>query len=104
MITPIKAMTISQIIARQDDLLVSADDIKEIAKNERAKVIDEVIKTLGNDYWNIAKIQQLKEQKSNNTDNTKSPCCYCKSDQASCCGCPEYFEWKRSKNELYSTD
>lgn len=30
---------------------------------ERANVIDEVITTLGNDYWNIAKIQQLKEQK-----------------------------------------
>lgn len=43
MITPIKTMTISQIIARQDDLLVSADDVKAIAKNEREKVIDIII-------------------------------------------------------------
>ena len=31
MITPIKTMTINQIMERKDDLLVSVDDIKEIA-------------------------------------------------------------------------
>lgn len=31
------------------------------------------------------------------SNDTKSPCCYCKSDMASCCGCPEYFEWKKQK-------
>lgn len=36
---------------------------EHIRAYERAKVLDEVIKTLGNDYWNIAKIQQMKEQK-----------------------------------------
>lgn len=43
MITPIRMMTVSQIIARQDDLLMSADDVKTIAKNEKAKVINELI-------------------------------------------------------------
>lgn len=42
MITPIRAMTINQLIARQDDLLVSVDDIKKLAENERAKTLDEV--------------------------------------------------------------
>lgn len=35
---------------------------EDIRADERAKVLEEVIKTLGNDYWNIAKIQELKEQ------------------------------------------
>lgn len=43
MITPIKTMTINQIMERKDDLLVSADDIKEIARNERNKAIDKFI-------------------------------------------------------------
>lgn len=37
--------------------------VDESRADERAKVLDEVIKTLGNDYWSIAKIEQLKEQK-----------------------------------------
>ena len=40
MITPIKTMTINQIMERKDDLLVSVDDIKGMAKNERNKAID----------------------------------------------------------------
>ncbi len=32
MITPIQTMTIDQICNRQDDLLVSVDDIREVAK------------------------------------------------------------------------
>lgn len=40
MITPIKTMTINQIMERKDDLLVSVDDIKQMAKNERHKAID----------------------------------------------------------------
>ena len=43
MITPIKTMTINQIMERKDDLLVSVDDIKEIAINERNKAIDKFI-------------------------------------------------------------
>lgn len=35
MITPIKTLTIQQICKRQDDLLVSTDDIKKVAENER---------------------------------------------------------------------
>lgn len=41
MITPIRTMTINQIMERKDDLLVSVDDIKKLAKEERNKVIDD---------------------------------------------------------------
>ena len=41
MITPIRIMTINQIMKRKDDLLVSVDDIKELAKEERNKAIDD---------------------------------------------------------------
>lgn len=41
MITPIQTMRISDIMERQDDLLLSSDDIKELARNERAKAISE---------------------------------------------------------------
>ena len=41
MITPIWTMKISEIVERHEDLLVSADDIKELAKNERVKAIEE---------------------------------------------------------------
>ena len=37
MITPIQTMTIDQICNRQDDLLVSVDDIREVAKRERRR-------------------------------------------------------------------
>lgn len=46
MITPIKTMTINQIVERKDDLLMSDDDIKEMAKNIRAKAIDEFAERL----------------------------------------------------------
>ena len=41
MITPIYTMRINEIIDRQNDLLVSAEDIKEMARNERVKAITE---------------------------------------------------------------
>ena len=41
MITPIWRLTIQQLFERQSDLVMSADDIKELAKNERNKAIDE---------------------------------------------------------------
>lgn len=41
MITPIKTMTINQIVERKDDLLMSDDDIKELARNVRNKAISE---------------------------------------------------------------
>lgn len=40
MITPIKSINISDLLKRENDLLVSVDDIKAIAINERAKQID----------------------------------------------------------------
>ena len=46
MITPIGTLNINQIAERKDDLLVSSDDIKELARNERNKVIDEFISEL----------------------------------------------------------
>lgn len=35
MITPIGTLNINQIAERKDDLLVSSEDIKAVAKNER---------------------------------------------------------------------
>lgn len=46
MITPIKTMTINQIVERKDDLLMSDDDIKELARNVRNKAIDDFISRL----------------------------------------------------------
>lgn len=46
MITPIRAMTISQICDRKDDLLVSADDIRKMAARERSNAIDDFAKKL----------------------------------------------------------
>lgn len=43
MITPIRTMTINQIAERKDDLLMSDDDIKELARNVRNKAIDELL-------------------------------------------------------------
>jgi hypothetical protein len=41
MITPIRTMTIEQICERKDDLLICSDDVKDLARNERNKAIDE---------------------------------------------------------------
>ena len=41
MITQIRTLTIDQICERKNDLLLSVDDVIELAKNERAKAIDE---------------------------------------------------------------
>lgn len=41
MITPIGTLNINQICERKEDLLVSSEDIKALAKNERSKAIDE---------------------------------------------------------------
>ena len=78
MITPIRTMTINQIVERKDELLMSDDDIKELAKNERAKAIDEFAKELladapknyagekmlGGDisYISANKVEQIAEQ------------------------------------------
>ena len=43
MITPIGTLNINQIAERKDDLLVSSDDIKALARNERNKTIDEFV-------------------------------------------------------------
>lgn len=41
MITPIKSLKINEICERKDDLLMSVEDIKQIAANEKEKTIDE---------------------------------------------------------------
>ena len=41
MITPIRALNIREVCKRMDDLLVSSDDIKELARNERKKAVEE---------------------------------------------------------------
>lgn len=40
MITPIKSLNILDLMQRDNDLLVSIDDVKAIAKNEREKIIN----------------------------------------------------------------
>lgn len=54
MITPIGTLNINQIAERKDDLLMSDDDIKELAKNVRAKAIDEFTKEIVAEYDNDA--------------------------------------------------
>jgi len=51
MITPIKTMTVNQIADRKDDLLMSNKDIKELARNERNKVIEEFAERLKSDEF-----------------------------------------------------
>ena len=43
MITPVWALTIDKLCERKNDLLFSDADIKELARNERAKAIDEFL-------------------------------------------------------------
>ena len=70
MITPIRTMTISEIAERKDDLLVSADDIKEMAKNVRNKAIDEFVELIcdrayvSNDFLKIREgyLKEIAEQ------------------------------------------
>ena len=64
MITPIWTMKISEIVERHEDLLVSADDIKELAKNERVKAIEEFAEALKKelneyDFWKYDIITDL---------------------------------------------
>ena len=54
MITPIRTLTINELLKRKEDLLISSDDIKVVAKNERNKAIDEfaeVIKQKSETEW-----------------------------------------------------
>lgn len=65
MITPIRTMTINEIVERKYDLLVSADDIKELARNERNKAIDDFVDYLSpilNTYHDRVKLDEIAEQ------------------------------------------
>lgn len=46
MITPIKSINVWDLLKRENDLLVSIDDIKAIARNERLHTIDEFVKAI----------------------------------------------------------
>lgn len=46
MITPIGTLNINQICERKNDLLVSTDDVKALARNERNKAIDDFVERL----------------------------------------------------------
>ena len=50
MITPIKCLSIWDLLKRENDLLVSVDDVKKIAQNERNKIISCLPKCHDEDY------------------------------------------------------
>lgn len=81
MITPIRTLTINQICDRKDDLLVSGNDIREVAEHVRKKAIDDFTKRLceafdetdlkSNGYYpnNIVRLVAMK-LKAGGTDDT----------------------------------
>lgn len=67
MITPVWALTIDKLCERKNDLLFSDADIKELARNERAKAIDEFAEKIGgygtyDDYGNVIDILKIAEE------------------------------------------
>lgn len=67
MITPIQTMTIDQICNRQDDLLVSVDDIREVAKRERNSLAVEKLEDVydyivGSSFDEVYIIRKLKQK------------------------------------------
>lgn len=48
MITPIKIMTIDEIVQRNNDMLMSVEDMKDLAIHERNSAIDEFVHELLN--------------------------------------------------------
>lgn len=50
MITPIKSLNIWDLMKRENDLLVSVDDVKAIAKNEREKILNCLPKCHNTEY------------------------------------------------------
>ena len=65
MITPIKTMTINQIVERKDDLLMSDDDIKEMAKNIRTKAIDEFAEEIRKVYASMTSVSDVERATAN---------------------------------------
>ena len=66
MITPVWALTIDKLCERKNDLLFTEADIKELARNERAKAIDEFAKQIfyycSMSNMNATMIRQIAEQ------------------------------------------
>ena len=50
MITPVSILTIKQICDRQNDLIVSAEDIKEVADNAKNKVAEKTAEAISNQF------------------------------------------------------
>jgi hypothetical protein len=65
MITPVRTMTINQIVERKDELLMSDDDIKELAKNERAKAIDEFAEEVRKAYTSMKSVSDVERSTAN---------------------------------------
>lgn len=72
MITPIRTMTIDQIMERPDDLLIGRTDLSRLDKGTKNKVIDEFVSrlkakasegksTMINGDWGIVSISQIEE-------------------------------------------
>lgn len=72
MITPIRTMTIDQIIDRPDDLLIGRTDLSRLDKGTKNKVIDEFVtrlkakasegkSTMISKDWGIISISQIEE-------------------------------------------
>lgn len=63
MITPIKIMTINQIMERSNDLLISVEDIKELVMNERNNTIDDFVNSLlSNEIIDKSIVRRVAEQ------------------------------------------
>lgn len=72
MITPIRTMTIDQIMERPDDLLIGRTDLSRLDKGTKNKVIDEFVSrlkakasegksTMISEDWGIVSISQIEE-------------------------------------------
>ena len=57
MITPIKALKISDILERKEDLLIGVDDLKHMAKNERADAIRELKQRFRSEYEEMMELE-----------------------------------------------
>lgn len=65
MIAPVYTLTINQLLDRRNDLVISKDDIKGLAKNERNKAIDNFVEkaeeVLGSEDYDIYSKKSIRE-------------------------------------------
>ena len=76
MITPINSMTIEQITERQNDLLVSSEDIKEISRVAKVETIElcmnRFAEWFGYNYQNQSYYKQLEQLKKGSAGDGKT--------------------------------